>query len=126
MSDDGSRYTPPPRHGGTGGGSSNGRASGSSGEGEEADGSNLPLALLKMVRSYSTVPLSPSRKDVLTELPLKIVLFALRKMCVTTHAARIIGAAPGHRARQAVTGFNHLYDGWNSRYSVARNYTINM
>lgn len=42
-------------------------------------------ALLKMVSSYSTVALSPSRKDVLTESPLKIVLFALRKMC--DHAA---------------------------------------
>ncbi|KAL5205789.1 hypothetical protein ABZP36_033998 [Zizania latifolia] len=38
-------------------------------------------ALLKMVSSYSSVALSPSRKDVLTESPLKIVLFALRKMC---------------------------------------------
>ncbi|XP_040385273.1 serine/threonine-protein kinase TIO [Oryza brachyantha] len=42
-------------------------------------------ALLKMVSNYSTVALSPSRKDVLTESPLKIVLFALRKMC--DHAA---------------------------------------
>uniref|UniRef100_A0A0D9XYY2 non-specific serine/threonine protein kinase n=1 Tax=Leersia perrieri TaxID=77586 RepID=A0A0D9XYY2_9ORYZ len=42
-------------------------------------------ALLKMVSSYSTVALSPSRRDVLTESPLKIVLFALRKMC--DHAA---------------------------------------
>ncbi|KAK1677771.1 hypothetical protein QYE76_038619 [Lolium multiflorum] len=38
-------------------------------------------ALLKMVSSYSTVALSPSRKDALTESPLRIVLFALRKMC---------------------------------------------
>jgi fused len=38
-------------------------------------------ALLKMVGSYSTVALSPSRRDALTESPLRIVLFALRKMC---------------------------------------------
>ncbi|VAH26126.1 unnamed protein product [Triticum turgidum subsp. durum] len=38
-------------------------------------------ALLKMVSSYSAVALSPSRKDALTESPLRIVLFALRKMC---------------------------------------------
>lgn len=38
-------------------------------------------ALLKMVSSYSTVALSPSRRDALTESPLRIVLFALRKMC---------------------------------------------
>lgn len=38
-------------------------------------------ALLKMVSSFSTVALSPSRKDALTESPLRIVLFALRKMC---------------------------------------------
>ncbi|XP_051213518.1 serine/threonine-protein kinase TIO [Lolium perenne] len=38
-------------------------------------------ALLKLVSSYSTVALSPSRKDALTESPLRIVLFALRKMC---------------------------------------------
>ena len=38
-------------------------------------------ALLKMVGSYSTAALSPSRRDALTESPLRIVLFALRKMC---------------------------------------------
>ncbi|GJN10615.1 hypothetical protein PR202_ga28723 [Eleusine coracana subsp. coracana] len=38
-------------------------------------------ALLKMVSSFSTVALSPSRRDALTESPLRIVLFALRKMC---------------------------------------------
>ncbi|KAJ1255884.1 hypothetical protein BS78_K140200 [Paspalum vaginatum] len=38
-------------------------------------------ALLKLVGSYSTVALSPSRRDALTESPLRIVLFALRKMC---------------------------------------------
>ncbi|XP_044964214.1 serine/threonine-protein kinase TIO [Hordeum vulgare subsp. vulgare] len=38
-------------------------------------------ALLKTVSSYSAVALSPSRKDALTESPLRIVLFALRKMC---------------------------------------------
>ncbi|KAL6657315.1 hypothetical protein ACP70R_005095 [Stipagrostis hirtigluma subsp. patula] len=38
-------------------------------------------ALLKVVSSYSTVALSPSRRDVITESPLRIVLFALRKMC---------------------------------------------
>ncbi|KAF8660732.1 hypothetical protein HU200_057474 [Digitaria exilis] len=38
-------------------------------------------ALLKMVGSYSTVALSPSRRDALSESPLRIVLFALRKMC---------------------------------------------
>ncbi|XP_062188351.1 serine/threonine-protein kinase TIO [Phragmites australis] len=38
-------------------------------------------ALLKMVSSYSTAALSPSRRDALTESPLRIVLFALRKMC---------------------------------------------
>ncbi|CAN6208320.1 unnamed protein product [Urochloa humidicola] len=38
-------------------------------------------ALLKMVGSYSTVALSPSRRDAITESPLRIVLFALRKMC---------------------------------------------
>lgn len=38
-------------------------------------------ALLKMVGSYSTVALSPNRRDALTESPLRIVLFALRKMC---------------------------------------------
>jgi fused-like protein len=38
-------------------------------------------ALLKLVSNYSTVALSPSRKDALTESPLRIVLFALRKMC---------------------------------------------
>jgi fused-like protein len=37
-------------------------------------------ALLKMVSSYSTVALSPSREAV-TESPLPVVLFALRKMC---------------------------------------------
>ncbi|EEE53136.1 hypothetical protein OsJ_35944 [Oryza sativa Japonica Group] len=68
-------------------------------------------ALLKMVSSYSTVALSPSRKDVLTESPLKIVLFALRKMC--DHAAcpalpPIVGAAPGHRAPEAIAGSSHL------------------
>ena len=38
-------------------------------------------ALLKMVTSYSTVALSPPNRDALTESPLRIVLFALRKMC---------------------------------------------
>ncbi|KAL6896827.1 hypothetical protein ACP4OV_007399 [Aristida adscensionis] len=38
-------------------------------------------ALLKLVSSYSTVALSPSRRDALSESPLRIVLFALRKMC---------------------------------------------
>ncbi|RLN35666.1 serine/threonine-protein kinase TIO-like isoform X2 [Panicum miliaceum] len=39
-------------------------------------------ALLKMVSNYSTVALSPpNRGDALTESPLRIVLFALRKMC---------------------------------------------
>ncbi|CAN6214656.1 unnamed protein product [Urochloa humidicola] len=38
-------------------------------------------ALLRMVGSYSTVALNPSRRDAITESPLRIVLFALRKMC---------------------------------------------
>ncbi|CAN6178871.1 unnamed protein product [Urochloa humidicola] len=38
-------------------------------------------ALLRMVGSYSTVALSPSRRDAINESPLRIVLFALRKMC---------------------------------------------
>ncbi|CAN6213297.1 unnamed protein product [Urochloa humidicola] len=38
-------------------------------------------ALLKIVSTYSTVALSPSRGDALTESPLRVVLFALRKMC---------------------------------------------
>ncbi|KAJ3693415.1 hypothetical protein LUZ60_008895 [Juncus effusus] len=38
-------------------------------------------ALLKLVGSYSAIALSPSRKDILNESPLKIVLFTLRKMC---------------------------------------------
>ncbi|XP_020107815.1 serine/threonine-protein kinase TIO isoform X2 [Ananas comosus] len=38
-------------------------------------------ALLKLVSNYSTVALSPSRRDAVSDSPLKIVLFALRKMC---------------------------------------------
>ncbi|KAF6164163.1 hypothetical protein GIB67_010133 [Kingdonia uniflora] len=38
-------------------------------------------ALLKLVSDYSTVALSPSRRDVVNESPLKIVLFSLAKMC---------------------------------------------
>nr|XP_010938300.1 serine/threonine-protein kinase TIO [Elaeis guineensis] len=38
-------------------------------------------ALLKLVSNYSTAALSPTRGDALNESPLKIVLFALRKMC---------------------------------------------
>jgi hypothetical protein len=38
-------------------------------------------ALLKIVSMYSTLALSPTRKDVINESPLKIVLIVLRKMC---------------------------------------------
>ncbi|KAJ0979872.1 hypothetical protein J5N97_015346 [Dioscorea zingiberensis] len=38
-------------------------------------------ALLKLISDYSVVALSPSRGDGINESPLKIVLFALRKMC---------------------------------------------
>ncbi|XP_072974652.1 serine/threonine-protein kinase TIO isoform X1 [Typha angustifolia] len=38
-------------------------------------------ALMKLVSNYSTIALSPSRRDALNDSPLKIVLFALRKMC---------------------------------------------
>ncbi|KAF3341059.1 Serine/threonine-protein kinase TIO [Carex littledalei] len=38
-------------------------------------------ALLKIVNSYATLALSPTRKDMINESPLKIVLIVLRKMC---------------------------------------------
>ncbi|KAJ4802332.1 Serine/threonine-protein kinase 36 [Rhynchospora pubera] len=38
-------------------------------------------ALLKIVNRYSTLALSPTRKDVINESPLRIVLVVLRKMC---------------------------------------------
>uniref|UniRef100_A0A1D1XU07 non-specific serine/threonine protein kinase n=1 Tax=Anthurium amnicola TaxID=1678845 RepID=A0A1D1XU07_9ARAE len=38
-------------------------------------------ALLKLVNDYSSVALSPCRGDAMKESPLRIVLFALRKMC---------------------------------------------
>lgn len=38
-------------------------------------------ALLKVVSECSTVALNPPRRDAVNESPLKIVLFALAKMC---------------------------------------------
>lgn len=47
-------------------------------------------ALLKLVSDYSIVALSPSRKDTITESPLKIVLFALGKMCDHVICRRVL------------------------------------
>ncbi|KAG0484239.1 hypothetical protein HPP92_008318 [Vanilla planifolia] len=47
-------------------------------------------ALLKLVGDYSVVALSPSRKDAINELPLKIVLFALGKMCEHSSCRRVL------------------------------------
>ena len=38
-------------------------------------------ALLKLVADYSVVALNPSRRDAVSESPLKIALFSLAKMC---------------------------------------------
>ncbi|KAI0488812.1 hypothetical protein KFK09_028651 [Dendrobium nobile] len=54
-------------------------------------------ALIKLVSDYSTVALSPSRRDAITESPLKIVLFALGKMCdhtICRRALRSLNSAP--------------------------------
>lgn len=47
-------------------------------------------ALLKLVSDYSIASLSPSRRDAITEPPLKIILFALGKMCDHTICRRAL------------------------------------
>ncbi|KAH7676534.1 Non-specific serine/threonine protein kinase protein [Dioscorea alata] len=50
-------------------------------------------ALLKLASDYSVVALNPSRGDAMNESPLKIVLFALRKMCDHTPCRQFISSS---------------------------------
>ncbi|KAM0954436.1 putative protein kinase ULK-Fused family [Dioscorea sansibarensis] len=50
-------------------------------------------ALLKLVSDHSVVALNPSRGDAMNESPLKIVLFALRKMCDHTPCRQFISSS---------------------------------
>ncbi|GAB4826409.1 hypothetical protein Ancab_009274 [Ancistrocladus abbreviatus] len=47
-------------------------------------------ALLKVVSEYSMVALNPTRKDSISESPLKIVLFALAKMCAHSPCRQLL------------------------------------